>query len=201
MSLRSDHKALLFVGAIATLGAGVRVARATGRAGTPQPALALQAQAADSARAAAGAKRAKTKLRPRADSAGPSARSRQVTTWDRAHVNGKLDLDVATAAQIDSLPGVGPSLAKRIVLDRIARGPFLKPSALRRVKGVNPTLLERIDSLVTCSGTIAAPSPLDTVLPNRSAAGGRGGSGRRGAGKDSAAAARGLRSMRAPAPP
>ena len=84
---------------------------------------------------------------------------------DRAgYVNGKLDLDVATAAQIDSLPGVTPTMAKRIVMDRMVRGPFLNSSGLRRVSGVGPAFLQHIDSLVTYSGTYRRPDPKDTVI-------------------------------------
>src|SRR5690349_16326451 len=52
MSLRPDHKALVFVGAVAVLGAGVRVVRAaSGSTATPgaQPALDRQMASADSA--------------------------------------------------------------------------------------------------------------------------------------------------------
>jgi competence protein ComEA len=85
----------------------------------------------------------------------------------KGYVNGRLDLDVATAAQIDSLPGVGPQLAKRIVLDRMQRGPFVNRDGLRRVSGVGPNLAQRIDSLVAFSGTVHWPEPGDTILPMR----------------------------------
>src|SRR3954468_8667994 len=51
MALRSDQKALMFIGAVAVLGAGVRVVRAaSGRSASgSQPALEHQQQAADSA--------------------------------------------------------------------------------------------------------------------------------------------------------
>lgn len=75
-----------------------------------------------------------------------------------------MDLDVATATQIDSLPGISPTLSKRIVLDRIAHGPFASLEKLRRVKGVSAALVQRIDSLVTFSGTIRAGDPADTVI-------------------------------------
>jgi len=80
------------------------------------------------------------------------------------YLNGKLDLDVATAAQIDSLPGVTPTMAKRIVIDRMVRGPFLNASGLRRVSGVGPAFLQRIDSLVTYSGTYHRSDPRDTII-------------------------------------
>jgi len=81
------------------------------------------------------------------------------------YVGGKLDLDVATAAQIDSLPGVGPTMAKRIVMDRMKRGPFVTRDGFRRVPGVGPAVLAKIDSLVVFSGTVRFPTDADTVIP------------------------------------
>lgn len=87
---------------------------------------------------------------------------------DRAgYIGSKLDLDVATAAQIDSLPGVSPSMAKRIVTDRMRRGPFLNANGLRRVGGVGPLFIRQIDSLVTYSGTFRSADPADTIIPPR----------------------------------
>jgi competence protein ComEA len=39
------------------------------------------------------------------------------------------------------LPGVGPSLARAIILDRTARGPFHSIDDLARVKGIGPARL------------------------------------------------------------
>jgi len=57
---------------------------------------------------------------------------------------GPLDLNTATPAQLDELPGVGPVLAQRIV----ARRPFRSVDELDEVSGVGPTLLERLRPLV-----------------------------------------------------
>jgi competence protein ComEA len=78
-----------------------------------------------------------------------------------------LDLDVATAAQIDSLPGVTPLMARRIVADRIARGPFLSMNGLERVSGVGRLFIQKIDTLVTFSGTYRFPAATDTVIKKR----------------------------------
>lgn len=163
MSLRPDQKALVFVGAIAVLGATVRVMRAaTGvRAVSAQPALEHQLAAADSARAQQEGGRGGSKGR------GRRGRGGSLPTLRRSRADSKLDLDVATAAQIDSLPGVTPTLAKRIVADRMMRGPFLSKDGLRRVSGLGPSLIETLDSLVTFSGTLAPTSPADTVIPSR----------------------------------
>ena len=88
------------------------------------------------------------------------SRTRRSVLLDRpGYVAGKLDLDVATAAQIDSLPGVTPTMAKRIVADRMRRGPFLNANGLRRVSGVGDMFLLRIDTLVTFSGTMKQSTP------------------------------------------
>ena len=79
-------------------------------------------------------------------------------------MNGKLDLDVATAAQIDSLPGIAPRIAKRIVADRMELGPFFNSEGLRRV-GLTPAMLRKLDALVTYSGSFSHPSPADTTIP------------------------------------
>ena len=76
-------------------------------------------------------------------------------------------MDVATAAQIDSLPGVTPLMARRIVADRMARGPFTTVDALRRVSGVGPGFLRKIDTLITFSGTFVQSSVSDTIIPKR----------------------------------
>ena len=56
----------------------------------------------------------------------------------------RVDADRASAAELARLPRIGLALAKRIVADREARGPFGGPSGLDRVPGVGPGLLAAI---------------------------------------------------------
>jgi competence ComEA-like helix-hairpin-helix protein len=67
-----------------------------------------------------------------------------------------IDLDVAPALEVARLPKVGPRLAKAIVADREARGPFGSLAALDRVPGVGQGLLQAIQSNVTFSATVPA---------------------------------------------
>lgn len=64
----------------------------------------------------------------------------------------RLDLDLADAAAMERLPGIGPALAKRIVASRDSLGPFGLLSALGRVKGIGPATMKRLAPLVTFSG-------------------------------------------------
>jgi competence protein ComEA len=58
-------------------------------------------------------------------------------------------INQASVEEIDTLPGIGPELAGRIVAYREANGPFADLTALDAVEGVGPALLEQITPLVT----------------------------------------------------
>jgi len=66
---------------------------------------------------------------------------------------GPLDLNTATAAQLERLPGVGPVLAARIVVNRAERGPFADLADLERVGGVGAALVASLH------GAAAAVAP------------------------------------------
>ncbi|MCL4212452.1 MAG: helix-hairpin-helix domain-containing protein [Gemmatimonadales bacterium] len=76
-----------------------------------------------------------------------------------------LDLDVASAAELERLPGIGPALAARIVADRSALGPFGSLEGLQRVKGIGPALARRLQPHVTFS---LPPRPTDAEHSARS---------------------------------
>ncbi|MCK9899840.1 ComEA family DNA-binding protein [Frankia sp. Cpl3] len=59
-----------------------------------------------------------------------------------------LDLNTATAAQLDDLPGVGPVLAQRIIDWRSENGPFTSPDQLGEVTGVGDRRLADLLPLV-----------------------------------------------------
>jgi competence protein ComEA len=55
-----------------------------------------------------------------------------------------VNINTADAAALDTLPGVGPSTAAKIVADRQANGPFATPDDLGRVPGIGPKKLEQL---------------------------------------------------------
>jgi competence protein ComEA len=57
---------------------------------------------------------------------------------------GRLSLNAATVAQLDSLPGIGAKRAEAIVRDRDRNGPFPSIEALNRVPGIKPALVARV---------------------------------------------------------
>jgi competence protein ComEA len=60
-----------------------------------------------------------------------------------------ISINTATQAMIETLPGVGPSLAKRIIDYREGIGGFTSINELSQVRGVGPSLLEKIRPLIT----------------------------------------------------
>lgn len=62
---------------------------------------------------------------------------------------GPVDLNTASAADLDGLPGIGPVLAERILAWRQEHGRFTLVDELGEVEGIGPTLLGRLRDLVT----------------------------------------------------
>lgn len=148
MPTPAERKALIFFSIVLVLGASGRAIRALHSASPTdakaRAALESQIQAADSARKSGlrKSKRSKVKKQP------PMPK-------------GPIDLDIATVEEIVALRHVGPSLAKRIVANRDSFGPFGSLEELKRVKGIGPSMVEKLDSAVTFS---LVPRPTNTVI-------------------------------------
>jgi competence protein ComEA len=63
--------------------------------------------------------------------------------------DGRVDLNLATAEELQTLPGVGPVLASRIVSHRDQHGPFVEVSQLRQVSGIGDKTFQKLAELVT----------------------------------------------------
>jgi competence protein ComEA len=60
-----------------------------------------------------------------------------------------LDVNTASAADLEALPGVGPVLAQRIIEYRQSRGPFQKIDDLLSVHGIGRKKLAQLKPLIT----------------------------------------------------
>ncbi len=61
---------------------------------------------------------------------------------------GPVLLNSATSEQLQSLPGIGPSLAQQIITYRETQGPFTSVDQLNDVPGIGPAKLEQLRPLV-----------------------------------------------------
>ncbi len=60
---------------------------------------------------------------------------------------GPVDLNTADVASLDTLPGIGPATAARIVADREANGPFRSVQDLTRVSGIGEKKVAQLEGL------------------------------------------------------
>jgi len=64
-------------------------------------------------------------------------------------VNGAVNINSATVEQLDSLPGIGPAYAERIIQHRQANNGFKTINQLQEVSGIGPKTLQKLSGLIT----------------------------------------------------
>lgn len=79
---------------------------------------------------------------------GASPTTQVLPSESAASSAGKINLNSATADQLDTLPGVGPSTVKAIIAYRTKSGNFKKVSDLMNVPGIGQAKFEAIRDLV-----------------------------------------------------
>ncbi len=62
---------------------------------------------------------------------------------------GMVNLNTAGKEELETLPGIGPKVAERIVEYREKFGPFKSVEELLEIKGIGPKKLQKIKPLVT----------------------------------------------------
>lgn len=83
---------------------------------------------------------------PSAEETSPPSAS---TAPSASKADGTLDLNRATAAELEELPGIGPVLAGRIVEHRETHGPFPTIGDLRQVQGVGEKTFQSLVDLLS----------------------------------------------------
>lgn len=81
---------------------------------------------------------------PRPTASGRTAPPRRDPAATTTTVPALIDINRATSAQLESLPGIGPKLAERIVAGR----PYRTIDDLGKVSGIGPKTLERLRPLI-----------------------------------------------------
>ncbi len=61
----------------------------------------------------------------------------------------KIDLNTATGSQLDSLPGIGPVIAERILELREKSGPFKRIEDLMNIRGIGEKKFLKLKDLIT----------------------------------------------------
>jgi competence protein ComEA len=97
-----------------------------------------------------------------ASDATPTAANRSTPTVASAVRSKKetalaepINVNTATAAELQKLPGIGAKMAQRIIDERTLRGRFQTVDALRRVSGIGPKTLEKLRPHVVVNDALA----------------------------------------------
>ena len=122
---------------------GTRIADAVARAGgaTPKADLALINLAAPLADG-------EQVVVPKRGSAVPGAGAAGAGAAGAAPAGGPVHLSTATLEQLDSLPGIGPVTAQKILDYRQKHGAFTSVDELDAVPGIGPARLDQLQDLV-----------------------------------------------------
>lgn len=61
----------------------------------------------------------------------------------------KININTATTQELDTLPGIGPAYAERIIQYRTEHGPFLKLEDVQEVQGIGPKMFENMKERIS----------------------------------------------------
>lgn len=73
----------------------------------------------------------------------------QVQVFKRGASDQRININTAPAWLLDTLEGIGPAIAEKIIEYRYQNGPFESVDDLKNVKGIGDSLLEKIRDKIT----------------------------------------------------
>jgi competence protein ComEA len=91
----------------------------------------------------------------------------------KASASGVVNVNTASAEELQLLPGVGAARAEAIIAVRQARGGFKAVDELTDVKGIGPAMLEKMRPHVTLSGRTTARSAKPAARAGRASSSAR----------------------------
>ncbi len=84
------------------------------------------------------------------DATAPVATSPVTSTSPAgAPAGSQVNINTGSAADLETLPGIGPKTAEAIIAYRDEHGPFATIEAIIEVKGIGPATLEKLRALIT----------------------------------------------------
>lgn len=95
------------------------------------------------------------KLRPHISVSDTEPPSAQASVPAKAEAEGPkgpaspVNLNTASASELETIPGVGPSRAQLIIERRDQAGPFTDPSQIMEIKGIGPKTYENMRAYIT----------------------------------------------------
>lgn len=139
---RDESRAVAFLAVLLLLAAAARIVN------RPAP-VAITASPIDVAALRAAGQALSMQQAPRSPKARSSVRRAEPRPPVRIEPSiGPLDLNRASVEEIDRLPGIGPTVAGRIIARRDSVGRYRRVEDLDSVKGIGPALLDKIRPFV-----------------------------------------------------
>ena len=79
--------------------------------------------------------------------------------WTLAVKGEKVNLNLASARQLEALPGIGPALAQRIIDHRKKNGPFKRIEDLMNVRGIGEKKFLQLEDPITVGEPASKTNP------------------------------------------
>jgi len=86
---------------------------------------------------------------PYAEGSSPVLGTPLPASTESASSSELIDINTASLAELDTLPGIGPTTAQKIIDYREQNGPFLTKEDIINVSGIGPGTYERLKDLIT----------------------------------------------------